>query len=446
MGDFLGRFHPLVVHLPIGILILAALAGVLLIDKQYIQYRNVLRWVYLTGTLCAGVSVLTGLYLAPVSSYEEANLFWHKWSGISLLVLGVLSYWKCDPIRPKFIFPILNIGLLILLTITGHLGGRMTHGPDYLIHRTETRDSSHRTLIQDSTILFEGLILPILQMKCIRCHQQEVKNGGLDLSSFEGIKAGSRGESIIEPGQAAKSELFKRVSLPAHHPRFMPPNGPGLSYDEMRLLEWWLDQGASPDKKIGQLVKTPGIETYLERIYGLHSGTVDPFAGVNAPPVSKMLLDSIERLGFSIQPVVAEKYMLDVVPQKPNQPLTAGQLAALLSLKEQIVWLNLAGTELDDESLKIIGQLPQLRKLHLERNRISDQGLSKLSNLLHLEYLNVFGNSITDQGMVHLSKLPKLKELFIGQTKVTEQGIQSLKQSNTGIEITGDTELFKIIN
>ena len=194
----------------------------------------------MTGTLLAGLSVWTGLYLAPLSSYEEVNLFWHKWSGIALTAIGLLLYFQTKSARPKFIFPALNAILLLMLTITGHLGGKMTHGPDYLFPAVNTEGQLRKNNfvgVNDSTELFKGLYFPYSNPRCLRCHQPNAKNGGYTTSLFAGLKTGSPdGGQVMEPGQAGKSELFKRVSLPANHPRFMPPNGLGLSYDEIRLI------------------------------------------------------------------------------------------------------------------------------------------------------------------------------------------------------------------
>jgi len=442
MGEFLGRFHPLVVHLPIGILVLTGVAGLLLNDDNIARYRNLLRMAYLIGTLVAGVAILTGLYLAPLASYEEGNVWWHKWMGITTATIGLILFWHSKQLGSSFIFKLLNICMLLVMTITGHLGGMLTHGPGYLFTQAETGDSIHIQEVNDSTLLFEGLVFPVLQMKCIRCHQKDTKNGGLDMSSMEALMAGSDGGPVIEAGNADKSELFKRVSLPANHPKFMPPNGQGMTYDEVRILEWWLQMGALSEKKIGNLVRSPGMEEFLERQFGLRTKGNDPLAGVSVSAASPALLDSLTTLGLSITPISAEHNVLDVVLQKPNQPLTAGQLTALLALKEQIVWLNLAGTHLNDESLQIIGQLKNLRKLHLDRNAITDKGLINLEGLVHLEYLNLYGTGVSDAGMGSLDRLVKLKELFIGQTKVTTVGIHSLQLSNSELEIIGNIEAF----
>lgn len=443
MAEWLGRFHPLLIHFPIGILVMAAAAVLLLKGKSFEKYRSTIRFLYLVGTLFVGLSIASGLILAQSASYEYDNLFWHKWSGIGLGILGLTLFYIVPLQRYKSLILILNIGLLILLAIAGHLGGRMTHGPDYLLPRTRMEMRSVQAQINDSSSLFESLIFPIFQEKCIRCHQERTQNGGLDMSSAKGLLRGGDGGEIIQPGNAYKSKIFKRVSLPANHPKFMPPNGIGLTYDEVRLLEWWIESGATLDKKIGVLERTPQITQYLERQYGLRSRTEDPLSNMQVPPVSPGLIDSVSKNGFNIKSISSGKNIVDIVPIKPNQLFSKTQLTSLLLMKEQIVWLNLAGSNLDDESMEIIGQLSNLRKLNLEHNPITDKSLKSIEGLDKLECLNLFNTRVSAAGVNNLSRWPALTELYLGQTMVDQDVIKALRQQYSQIEIVGNAVPFE---
>lgn len=297
--------------------------------------------------------------------------------------------------------------------------------------------------INDSSSLFESLIFPIFQEKCIRCHQERTQNGGLDMSSAKGLLRGGDGGEIIQPGSAYKSKIFKRVSLPANHPKFMPPNGIGLTYDEVRLLEWWIESGATLDKKIGVLERTPQITQYLERQYGLRSRTEDPLSNMQVPPVSPGLIDSVSKNGFNIKSISSGKNIVDIVPIKPNQLFSKTQLTSLLLMKEQIVWLNLAGSNLDDESMEIIGQLSNLRKLNLEHNPITDKSLKSIEGLDKLECLNLFNTRVSAAGVNNLSRWPALTELYLGQTMVDQDVIKALRQQYSQIEIVGNAVPFE---
>jgi Protein of unknown function (DUF1549)/Protein of unknown function (DUF1553)/Planctomycete cytochrome C len=89
--------------------------------------------------------------------------------------------------------------------------------------------------------LFRQRIAPILEGRCLGCHDAKGKRGGLDLSSRAGLLAGGDEGAVVVPGQAAKSRLLKFVSGPT--PR-MPRTGAKLSDAEVALLRRWIDAGA----------------------------------------------------------------------------------------------------------------------------------------------------------------------------------------------------------
>lgn len=436
MTELLGRMHPIVVHMPIGILLLAGVVGLFSKNEKFAAYQKALQLTYCAGTIFAAIAVATGLNLSSKASYEEENLFLHQWLGIATTLIGLLLWWMSTRNRSWLLNVSLHIALLLTLILTGHLGGRMTHGPGYLSGGLATQQLKRE--INDSTAIFHDLVFPVLQNKCVRCHQQNALNGGLDLSSAESIMHTISGEAVVEPGNPLKSELFKRVALPPNHPKYMPPNGPALSFQEVKLIEWWVELGAPLDIKIGALPQTPEVQKFLEHQFGLIPTAKDPLAHISAPSLPIGLLDSLGGSGLVFKTISIGSNLIEVIPSKAGQEMAEAQLNRLLLVKDQVVWLNLPGANLHDESLKIIGQLTNLRKLRLERNPISDEGLRHLENLKNLEYLNLFGTGIGDKGIQPLIQLTNLKDLFIGQTAVTESGIARLKASNKLLRITGE--------
>ena len=67
------------------------------------------------------------------------------------------------------------------------------------------------------------------------------------------LKGGQSGPVIV-PGQAAQSELLRRVRLPLDDQDHMPPEGkPQPAPEDLALLEWWVEAGAPGDKRVDQL-------------------------------------------------------------------------------------------------------------------------------------------------------------------------------------------------
>ena len=92
---------------------------------------------------------------------------------------------------------------------------------------------------------FADEVLPILANQCFRCHGGVREMAGLNLSSRERVLATLRsGHAAVVPGVPARSELVARVSSPDLDER-MPPDGAGLSPDEVRTIRRWIAEGAN---------------------------------------------------------------------------------------------------------------------------------------------------------------------------------------------------------
>jgi WD40 repeat protein len=93
-------------------------------------------------------------------------------------------------------------------------------------------------------VAYEKEVEPILYKKCIACHSGSVKEGNLDLATYEGlIKGGKRGSPVV-PAKGNDSLIIKLLSRTESKP-FMPPRGePAVTPEEMALVKLWIDQGA----------------------------------------------------------------------------------------------------------------------------------------------------------------------------------------------------------
>jgi len=73
-------------------------------------------------------------------------------------------------------------------------------------------------------------IQPILRENCIKCHGPDKQKGKLRLDSREAAFKGGTDGLVITAGAADKSDLFRRISLPATHDDFMPSKGHTLAF------------------------------------------------------------------------------------------------------------------------------------------------------------------------------------------------------------------------
>jgi uncharacterized membrane protein len=133
ISEFIGRFHPLFVHLPIGILLLALLLQWLSRKEQYTLSHGVMKVIWVAGILSALLSCITGYLLSINGGYEENTVGLHMWMGIAVAAVSLLIGAKVFSRKFDATYKVSSVALLLLITGTGHFGGSLTHGDDYLL-------------------------------------------------------------------------------------------------------------------------------------------------------------------------------------------------------------------------------------------------------------------------------------------------------------------------
>ena len=268
----MGRLHPLLVHLPIGML--AALAA-LEIAARFPRFKNAAASAGFILALAAPLAVVTaacGWLLSLAGGYDETLLAWHKWLGTGTAVLAVVAaiLFQRGKIAAYRASLFVAVGLLM---VAGHLGGSLTHGGDYLTRYAPeplkkllgiapAKKTAPPLSLDELRQLpvFTGVIEPIFEGKCVGCHGAQKSKGDFRLDSFPALLRGGKNDVAIKPGDSAQSPLLERALLPASDDDHMPPDGkPQLTAAEIALLKWWVDAGAPETNTLDALRPPPEI-------------------------------------------------------------------------------------------------------------------------------------------------------------------------------------------
>jgi uncharacterized membrane protein len=261
---FLGRFHPIALHSPIGILtalFLFELVVLVFIRDQFVQ-RNAARWVLLTlGAASAVVAATLGVFLSWSAGYNEDLVFWHKWTGIAVAGAAVVA-WGLRVLYERSQDPSYNWGyfvsLLVAVTVlmpAGHFGAGLTHGTDYLTKYLPEQMAFLAPILGEAKLGETGLadgsvfgneIFPILEGKCFECHGVEKQDGDLRLDDLDNVlEGGESGLPSIVQGEAMESHMVKLMLLPEENEDVMPPRGKAkLTPEETLTLIEWVNRGA----------------------------------------------------------------------------------------------------------------------------------------------------------------------------------------------------------
>ncbi|RPA69836.1 hypothetical protein EF405_00655 [Cyclobacteriaceae bacterium YHN15] len=434
---FIGRFHPVWVHLPIGFLIIAVLfKGNAVLGKKS-ALDEAVSFALLLGAISAFIAAVLGFLLSQSGGYEGKLLDIHLAAGWITVLLGGIAWWV-NKNEQRF-SKTLNysvLGLLILaLTITGHFGGSLTHGEDYLtayVPFGKNQGESQRILSSvEEAELYADLIQPIFKSKCESCHRSGKAKGELMLISFESLLKGGENGPVIIPANPEKSELIRRVTLLPDHEDFMPAEGKKpLTEEEIQLITWWIEKGKADPKFTLMAADEALIAWAIPRL------KIQGTELIQAIGIDSIQIQQLEKKGFRVRILSPQSGALDVVlPEEMAKSQASELLKALLPIKENVYWLSMAGTGIKDSDLTLISQFSNLRRLRIENNPISDDGIAALKNLTQLEVLNLNGTRISPTGLGPLAEIKSLRSLYLWNTAVNPQDEWVLKMNSDKVKV-----------
>jgi hypothetical protein len=253
LGSFLGHFHPVLVHLPIGILLLLGVleaAGLLSRCRASRGCRRSRsasgRSSCAIGAAAAVLAAYLGWLLAHGGDYDLALVGRHQTArdrrgrgrgpppcrappcggstARSVRLPGTPDAWRRTP------------------------AAKITHGSDYLTAHmpgsvaADARDSRRpppkpRTVTLESAIAYADVVQPILQERCVSCHGPAKSNGGLRVDTWDLLAKGGKHGLVLKPGTSSQSALVRRIDLPVEEKEHMPPRE-SRSFRMTTLRSW----------------------------------------------------------------------------------------------------------------------------------------------------------------------------------------------------------------
>jgi uncharacterized membrane protein len=404
--QFLGRFHPLVVHLPIGLILLVPLLEIA--GRVRPALLEAATFVLSLSVFSCLLALTLGYLLAYGSGDAGAGVARHMWGGIALTI-GVLACALVREASARGAYPWLLACVLLLLAWTAHQGGTLTHGTNYL---TEFLPGPLKRLgtVQAKTFAYPDSfyakhIYPVFDANCVACHGEGKVKANLRLDSYDRLMRGGEDGAVVIPGDPARSTLFKRITLPPDDKHFMPSEGkPPLKAEQIAWIKAWIAQGASPELKTlaGISVREeepppPPVADYRGMMAQISQAAKS--AGVTLVPVSRNLGD-----GLILNTVDAGTKFGDA------------QLAGLEKFAPYIVEVELGRTSVTDACFATLAKFSQLRAIHLEETAVTGAGLAELTKLTQLRYLNLSGTHVTQAAVAPLSSMKNLRHLYIYNT------------------------------
>jgi uncharacterized membrane protein len=273
----LGRLHPLVVHFPIGLLTIAAvIEGLHLLRRRsvpseagtYCLAFGVAGAIVSAslGTLNAGHQTITGE--AAVTLERHQAMGWIAViAAVAALGAGQMAR-RAGKVRAVAVYLGLVFATSAVVGATGHLGGELVYGSDYLSGalpwNQEAADSARAAtpaspatapLAAHGTngaeggqapagdVEFARDVMPILEKTCVECHGPDKVKARLRMDSVAGLQKGGKSGALLKPGDPDNSLMMRRV-LGLDGEDQMPLDKDPLTEAQIDTLRRWIAAGA----------------------------------------------------------------------------------------------------------------------------------------------------------------------------------------------------------
>jgi uncharacterized membrane protein len=428
-AQFIGRFHLLVIHFPIALILLVPVLEIAGRSRRFADLSASIDFILALATLSAIFAASLGWCLARSGNYSGRLVNQHMWGGVCVAALCWLCWMLHGRISDRRFDLIYACALLVavgLVSWTGYRGGQLSQGENHLTeHMPEELRGWLGLSFEDkgpsaatNKSFFAVRVEPVFAGHCNNCHGRSKQRSRLRLDSYEAVMRGGKHGAVVKAGNAQGSELFHRVTLPIGDDKAMPAEGKKpLSADEVKILQLWIAAGASPTLAVEAIKDAPASAGPLVADV--------TFEEIDAAAVAKM------RAPFAATVSQLQKHFPNALDYESrgstdlvlNVSLIGADfgdedMAALKPLAEQIVMADFSGTAITDRSAASLAAMKRLRVLRLMHTQITDTTVQALSGLNQLQSLNVFGTGVTPVSLQVAAGLPKLQHLYAGETRI----------------------------
>ena len=413
----IGRFHPLIIHLPIGFIVMGLLIE--LNKKKFNWSNDSLKFIFFWASMSGVLSIISGYFQYQKGGYLWDTVGGHFYAGITTVVLSVsfflyLNNFKYFNLLPRKFY---TLGHLIILTITGHLGGNITHGEDHLIEPINnlvgmTDEQINITMNYEdyaNKSVFINLIQPILDDKCVKCHNQKKTKGGLQMHNFESLVKGGKNGIIFNFDDPELSEILVRIHLPKSEKKHMPPSGgKQLSREEIKMLSIWIHGGSTLEQTVSELELNVDMKNYF-------FPTVNNFLPeikINPPDYDK------------IQKLKSKKILVSQINKNSNflsvstinkRDFNDEDINKLFEIKENIISLDFNKSSITDSAFLKLIEFPNLTILKLNNTKVRGKGIENLSVLKNLKRINLTNTLFDEEFIESFNQFPALEKVYLFQ-------------------------------
>ncbi|MDQ8197056.1 hypothetical protein QEH56_02795 [Pelagicoccus enzymogenes] len=446
--SFFGGFHPVLLHLPIGVWFVIAVCALLPTP------RSVTLALWWMAALSASLAFATGLLLGAEGGYDEALLERHLWAAAFFSALCWCGLWVTIRGAARVAQFSVLAGSGLAMMVAGHYGGVMVHGDPLAAAPWKLDPQRYAVLPEfgEEVNVYHDLVTPVLGAKCVSCHGPAKQRGRLRLDTLDGIFRGGHEGAIVRAGDVEASSLVAVIELPIRHEEHMPPaEHPQLSDEELHVLKYWIENGAN-DQLALRVSQAPA--TFARVFEDGFRLLPDPVLEEQRLMAELRAAKEAEEERHRIEGLLAELpgdmasgfYFSDphsarlVFNRYGSQEIEASVWLTLLPLLRECEDINLSGIEIGAGWMAGLGETEKLKRLNLSRCNVGKSELSALGSLPQLETLNLFGCEVEVDLSFAEGTFPRLSTLYLGGAGIDGEQLAALQTLLPACDVIGDAK------
>lgn len=439
-----GRMHPLLLHFPIVLVCLAFIMELVIKRSVNQPLKEAANWLLLAAAFTSALTALMGSFLSRETGYDQDAIAWHQWTGIAVSFISLCWYAWREKLRSiRFVNILVASVAAMAVVITGHKGANITHGNNFLLAPLSPAENKEATVPLDDAVAYTHFIQPILQTKCMGCHNTKKAKGRLVMETEALLLKGGKNGKLWDSTAPDFGLMMQRIHKPEDSKEHMPPVGkPQLTEEEKKSIFYWLKSGASFTKKIVAYDEADSLRILAAGKFKATGAVVYDFPAADAATVKKLNTDY-----RVVQPLDAQSPALSV--EFYGAGFYKGeQLKELDIIKNTIVTLGLNKMPVKDEDLKWIAGFTNLRKLNLSFTKITGAGLTQLKSLKELRQLSLSGNALKTTDFTVFKGMDNLSTVYLWNTGIRESDLAVLKSAFPKVSFqagfNGDTVITQL--
>lgn len=420
--SWFGHLHPLVLHFPIVLVLVTII--------QYWRNDPNISWYLAMTTLLTLISAISGFVLSLDGATKGDLILTHQWLGVSVSYLMSGWYWisKQSTISALY-YKITHTALVGLIVLTGHFGGMITHGKDFLSF--SGKDENEEVALPDDPNIYLHIVQPILDKNCVSCHNQNKSKGELLLTDYTALLQGGKSGQVIDKTDLDKSELIKRIHLLVEEEDHMPPaEEDQLSESDLIVLTEWIKSGADSERMYSEIDVTNPLHSIIQdKIMSRQLNNWRDLPAVSDEEISELSSEYCNILRIHNSADALQVLVFQHLEYSPDL------VQKLKPLAKNIIELDLSNLPLSDLEMKAVSGFSNLEILKMNNTPVDDVIFSNLAVLDNLKILRVYNTKFGKEAMAHSLSFPSLAALYVYNTEVKDENIETFFENRPEVNV-----------